>query len=164
MPLRYVDPNKTRGRVYRASVRFGRSRIGQFVARHVARHTDPHLFRLTGGRVNMGAIINAPLVSTGAKSGLPRVVQLTYFHDGPDVILLASNYGGTRHPQWFHNLKANPDCEFGEQRFAAAEVTDPDEYARLFALAERVYAGYDDYRAKTAPANRRIPIFRLRPR
>jgi len=112
----------------------------------------------------MGAIINAPLVSTGAKSGLPRVVQLTYFHDGPDVILLASNYGGTRHPQWYHNLKANPDCEFGEQSFSAAEVTDPDEYARLFALAERVYAGYDDYRAKTAPAGRRIPIFRLRPR
>jgi hypothetical protein len=77
--------------LYRATIDFGRSRAGQFIARHVARHTDPHLFRLTRGRVNMGAVINAPLVSTGAKSGQRREVQLTYFHDGPDVILLASN-------------------------------------------------------------------------
>jgi len=164
VPLRYVNPTKKRGRVYRASVRFGRSRAGQFVARHIARHTDPHLFRLTRGRVNMGAITNAPLVSTGAKSGQPREVQLTYFHDGPDVILLASNYGGTKHPQWYHNLKANSDCEFGGESYFASQVTDPDDYTRLYELAEQVYAGYSDYRAKTGAAGRQIPIFRLRPR
>jgi deazaflavin-dependent oxidoreductase (nitroreductase family) len=164
MPLRYVDPAKKRGPLYKLNVRFGRSRAGQFIARHIARHTDPHLFRLTGGRVNMGAIINAPLVSIGAKSGLPREVQLTYFHDGPDVILLASNYGGAKHPQWFHNLKAHPDCEFGGERFSAAQVTDSDEYARLYKLAEHIYAGYGDYSVKTAPAGRQIPVFRLRPR
>ena len=164
MPLRYVNPNKKRGRLYRANVRFGRSRAGQFIARHIARRTDPYLFRLTGGRVNMGAIINAPLVSTGAKSGQPRQVQLTYFHDGPDVILLASNYGGTKHPQWSYNLKANPECQFGGEHFAATEVTDSTEYTRLFGLAEKVYAGYADYRAKTASIGRLIPIFRLKPR
>ncbi|CNH46472.1 deazaflavin-dependent nitroreductase family protein [Mycobacterium tuberculosis] len=93
VPLRYVDPHQKRGRLYRATVRFGRSRAGQFMARHIARHTDPYLFRLTGGRVNMGAIINAPLVSTGAKTGQRREVQLTYFHDGPDVILLRRTTG-----------------------------------------------------------------------
>lgn len=164
MPLRYVDPHKKRGPVYRASVRFGRSRAGQFMARHIARHTDPYLFRLTGGRVNMGAIINAPLVTTGAKSGERRQVQLTYFHDGPDVILLASNFGGAKHPQWYYNLKAHPDCEFGDQRFTAQQVTDPDEYARLFGLANRIYSGYAHYREQAAPAGRDIPIFRLKPR
>jgi deazaflavin-dependent oxidoreductase (nitroreductase family) len=164
MPLRYVDPEKKRGRLYRANVRFGRSRAGQFIARHVARHTDPYLFRLTRGRINMGAIINAPLVSTGAKSGQPREVQLTYFHDGPDVILLASNYGGTKHPQWYHNLRAHPDCDFGGEKFSASQVTDSDEYVRLYKLAESIYAGYTDYRAQTAPAGRQIPIFRLKPR
>jgi deazaflavin-dependent oxidoreductase (nitroreductase family) len=164
VPLRYVDPHKKRGRLYRAGVRFGRSRAGQFMASHIARRTDPYLFRLTGGRVNMGPIINAPLVSTGAKSGQRRTVQLTYFHDGPDVILLASNYGGTKHPQWYYNLKAHPDCEFGAQSFTATQVTDSDEYARLFGLAERVYAGYSDYRAKTSPVGRQIPMFRLKPR
>jgi hypothetical protein len=46
----------------------------------------------------------------------------------------------------------------------ATEVTDPAEYERLYALAEQVYAGYGDYRAKTVPVGRRIPIFRLKPR
>jgi deazaflavin-dependent oxidoreductase (nitroreductase family) len=164
MPLRYVDPHKKRGRLHRAAVQFGRSATGQFLARHVARHTDPRLFRLTGGRVNMGSIINAPLVSTGAKSGRPRRVQLTYFHDGPDVILIASNFGGIKHPQWYYNLKAHPDCEFGGERFSASQVTDSDEYARLYKLAEHIYAGYGDYRAKTAPVGRQIPVFRLKPR
>lgn len=164
MPLRYVDPQRKRGRLYRANVRIGRSPFGQFLARRIARHTDPYLFRLSGGRVNMGVVINAPLVSTGAKSGRPREVQLTYFHDGSDVILLASNFGGTKHPQWYHNLKAHPDCEFGGEEFTAAQVTDPDEYTRLFSLAETVYGGYTDYRAKTASTGRQIPLFRLTPR
>ena len=92
-PLRYVDPHKKRGRPYRANVRFGRPRAGQFMARHVARHTYPYLFRLTGGRVNMGVAINAPLVTTRSKSGQRREVQLTYFHDGPDMTLLACTTG-----------------------------------------------------------------------
>lgn len=164
MPPRYVDPHKKRGRLYRAGARFGRSAAGQFVARHIARRTDPLLFRLTGGRVNFGPIVNAPLVSTGAKSGQRREVQLTYFNDGVDVILVASNFGGTKHPQWYYNLKANPECEFGGAAFSAVEVTDSDEYSRLFQLAEQVYPGYTDYRAKTASTGRRIPVFRLKPR
>jgi deazaflavin-dependent oxidoreductase (nitroreductase family) len=164
MPLRYVDPDRRRGKRYQQGVRFGRSSVGQFIARHVARRTDPLLFRLTGGRVNMGPIVNAPLRTTGAKSGQPREVQLTYFHDGNDVILVASNFGGTKHPQWYFNLKAHPDCTFGEEPFTATQVTDADEYARLFELAERVYAGYTDYREKTADTGREIPIFRLSPR
>lgn len=43
----------------------------------------------------------------------------------------------------------------------AAEVTDPDEYARLYGLAEQVYAGYGDYRVKTAAVGRQIPLFLL---
>ena len=41
-------------------------------------------------------------------------------------------------------------------------MTDPDEHAHVYALAERVYAGYGDYLAKNAPRGRRIPLFRLR--
>ena len=86
-------------------------------------------------------IASAPLVTTGAKTGQLREVQLAYFHDGNDPILIASNYGGPKHPQWYYNLKAHSQCEFGGERFVATEVTDPDEYVRLFALAEKVYAG-----------------------
>ena len=166
MPLHYVDPNKKRGRWYTALESFGRSRIGQFVSRHLFFRMDPWLYRATGGRYPwiLGGAATAPPTSTGAKTGQPREHQLTYFHDEPDPILIASNSGGPKHPQWYYNLKAHPECQFGDERFVATEVTDPNEYVRLYALAEKVYDGYGDYRAKTAPIGRQIPIFRLEPR
>src|SRR5689334_22226297 len=110
MPLHYVDPHKKRSRVYHVWVRFGRSRTGQFLARNVMPRVDPWLYRATGGRypASLSLVASAPLETTGAKSGLPRVVQLVYFHDGPDPILIASNYGGSKHPQWYYNLRAHP--------------------------------------------------------
>lgn len=164
MPLRYVDPHRKRGAGYRVAGRFGRSAAGQWFARRVSTRLDPLLYRASGGRftTSMGVVVNAPLVTVGAKSGQPREVQLTYFHDGSDPILIASNFGGTKHPAWYHNLKANPECRFGGEDFIASEVTDPGEHARLYALAQHVYAGYGDYLAKTASHGRRIPLFRLR--
>ena len=164
MPLHYVDPHKKRGRGYKALDSFGRSRPGQFLSRHLLFRIDPWLWRATGGRYPwiLGGAATAPLISTGAKSGQPRQRQLTYFHDGPDPILIASNSGGSKHPGWYYNLKAHPECQFGEERFVATEVTDPGEYRRLYALAEQVYAGYGEYRAKTAPVGRQIPVFRLK--
>ena len=107
---------------------------------------------------------SATLKSTGASSGQVREAQIAYFNDGPDVIVIASNYGGDKHPQWYHNLIAHPECELGDDAFRATEVTDPDEYARLYGLAERYYAGFADYRTKTAQAGRKIPVIRLTPR
>jgi hypothetical protein len=72
--------------------------------------------------------------------------------------------GAPKHPQWYYNLKAHRECQFGDERFVAAEVTDPDEHARPYGLAEQVYAGYGDYRVKTAAVGRQIPVFRLKPR
>lgn len=166
MPLRYADPNQKRGALFRTWERFARSRAGQSFARHVARRIDPWFYRATGRSYTslLGSVDQAPLTTTGAKSGQPRVVQLTYFHDGDTPILIASNFGGPTNPQWSHNLKAHPECEFGYEKFVATEITDPDEYARVFALAVKAYAGYADYRAKTDPMGRRIPVFRLSPR
>ncbi len=145
--------------------KFARSRTGQFVAKHVASKTDPWLGRISNGRVSWG-MFNAPsatLKMTGAKSGQPRQAQLVYFNDGSDVIVVASNYGGEKHPQWYHNLKAHPECEFGGEAFRATEVTEPADYQRLYELAERFYGGFSDYKAKTARVGRGIPVFRLRP-
>ena len=166
MPLRYVDPNKKHGRLYRAAERVGQSRSGQAFARHVAARTDPWLERVTGGRLTwqLGIMATATLETTGAKSGLPRAVQITYFHDGRDAVAIASNYGGENHPQWYYNLIAHPECQLGGEKFVATEVTDPDEYERLYALAVQVYAGWADYRAKTMSIGRQIPVFRLAPR
>ena len=166
MPLHYVDPNKKRGPLYRATVRIGRTRLGRAYGLRIGWRIDPRLYCATGGRypASLPVVPSAPLMTTGAKTGQPREVQLTYFHDGPDPILIASKGGGPKHPQWYYNLKAHPECEFGDEKFIASEVTDPDEYARLYGLAEQVFAGYGDYRVKTAAIGRHIPLFRLKPR
>jgi deazaflavin-dependent oxidoreductase (nitroreductase family) len=166
MPLHYVDPHKMHSRFYKAQEKFSRSRPGQLWARYFAPRMDPWLYRKTGGRYPsiFGGMSTAPLMTTGAKSGRPREHQITYFHDGPDPIVTASNYGGAKHPQWYYNLKAHPDCELGDERFLASEVTDADDYARVYGLAEQVYAGWADYRLNTDAIGRHIPVFRLTPR
>ena len=166
MPLHYVDPYKQHSRTYAAFEKFGRSRPGQFLAHHVFCRIDPWLYRATGGRYPaiLGGPCTAPLMTTGAKSGQRREHQITYFHDGRDPIVTASNYGGAKNPQWYYNLKAHPECELGDEKFLAREIVDPDEYARVYGLAEQVYAGWSDYREMTDPIGRRIPVFRLEPR
>lgn len=133
------------------------------MARNVSSHLDPWLYRATGGRLTtqLRIISTAPLMTTGAKSGQPREVQVTYIHDGRDPIAIASNYGGPKHPQWYYNLIANPECQLGGEHFLATEITEPAEYSRVYALAEQVYGGWSDYKAKVAPVGRRIPMFRL---
>jgi deazaflavin-dependent oxidoreductase (nitroreductase family) len=146
--------------------RLAHTRFGRFMARRVAPRVDPWLGRIGSGRMSLGMfnVPSATLRATGAKSGELRAAQVAYFHDGRDVIVLASNYGGARHPQWYHNLIAHPDCELGDEAFRAAVVTDPQEYARLFALAEQYFDVFADYREKTSQAGRTIPVFRLTPR
>ena len=166
MPLHYIDPNTKRGRWYKALESFGRSRSGQFLAHHLWSRIDPWLYHATGGRYPwiFGGPVTAPLLTAGAKSGQPRQHQIAYFHDGSDPVVVASNYGGPKHPQWYYNLTSHPECELGGEEFIAAEVTDPDEYARLYELAVQVYAGWADYRLATDSIGRRIPVFRLTPR
>ena len=78
MPLRYVDPHRNQSRIYRADMRFGRSRAGGWVGRHISPRIDPWLYRKTRGRypASLPVITSAPLVTTGAKTGQPREVQL----------------------------------------------------------------------------------------
>ncbi len=164
MPVRYVDANKKHGLLHDANVRFARTRLGLALSLRFFPRIDPWLSRATGGRYPavLGGMVPAPLMTTGAKSGQPQEVQLTYFHDGRDPILIASYCGGPKHPQWYYNLKAYPECQFGDERFVAKEVTDSDEYARLCRLAEQVYTVHTDYRVTTAAVGRHIHLFRLK--
>src|SRR5680860_1474812 len=54
----------------------------------------------------------------GAKSGQRRTSPLVYIRDGDAVVIVASKGGHPKHPDWFHNLKANPDTvvQIGSER------------------------------------------------
>ena len=163
-----VDPHATGGGPgRRAYTRFMRTPPGRWVAINVAARLDPHLMKATRGRVGFGLTLpTANLTTTGAKSGTQRLATIVYFTDGDDVILIASSFGRDKHPSWYHNLKAHPEATLERRgrsgRYLASEVDDESERERLFALADLVYAGYADYRERTAASGRRIPIMRLR--
>jgi deazaflavin-dependent oxidoreductase (nitroreductase family) len=105
------------------------------------------------------------LTSTGARSGQQRETALAYFTDGDDVVLMASNYGGARHPSWYHNLLTNPECELHigpcGGRFMARKAEGPDRN-RLFGLAVDLLPGSRKYAQRT-DGIRTIPMMRLTP-
>ena len=106
----------------------------------------------------------ALLETRGARSGRARRNGVIYFHDGDNVVIVASKLGQPRHPAWFHNLRANPDVLLGGQPFRAQVVENEDERQRLWELADRVFPPYATYRARADRTNRVIPIVQLTPR
>lgn len=142
------------------------TRAGAWLAVNVASRLDRHLVRLSGGRFGL-AIVRpvALLTTTGAKSGLTRTTPLLFFERGRDVVVVASRGGSRQHPAWYHNLKANPQCELlargGTGRYVAREAVG-EEREELWRQANRLYAGYVAYQARTD--GRRIPVMVLSPR
>ena len=98
-----------------------------------------------------------------------RDVPLGYFTDGDDVILIASNYGQTRHPSWYYNLLKNPQCQlFPEGRtdrggHFVARLTEGEDHDRLFAPRGGYASNFASYAVKTDGV-RTINVFRLSPR
>lgn len=123
-------------------------------------------FRANGGKVG-GNFEGAPILllhTTGAKSGKERINPMMYQDLGDDrLAVFASKAGADTNPAWYHNLVAHPDCDLGGETFRAALVEEEAERARLWALADRVYLGFADYRARAGRAGRTIPILRLSP-
>jgi deazaflavin-dependent oxidoreductase (nitroreductase family) len=162
--LKHVDPNRRPGLLSRAIARLANTGVGRRLSIHVLWKIDPPLMRATGGRVRLGwPIPTALLETTGARSGSARSNAVIYFHDGERVTIVASKLGLPQDPAWLHNLRAHPEVSFGGAPMRAEVVTDEAERRRLWALADKVFAPYADYRREAARANRTIPIVQLYP-
>ena len=132
---------------------------------NVIPHIDRPLLRLTLGRV--GSVIGEQLAlvtTTGAKSGKKRTVPLLVLVEGDDIVLIASKGGNTKHPAWYHNLKANPETTValhGTTSHRVAREAEGDERVELFKKAAEYYPGYNTYQARTD--GRIIPVLVLAP-
>jgi hypothetical protein len=63
-------------------------------------------------------------------------LPLVYTTDGDRVVIIASKGGAPTHPDWYHNLVANPEVtvEIGEETYPArASVVQGAERDRIFA-------------------------------
>ena len=163
--LPHVDPRASRGPLYRAYVRFLGTRLAAWLSMNVVWKVDPHLMRLTGGRLGMGLILPTALLETrGARTGRVRRNGVIYFHDGERVTIIASKLGAPEHPSWFHNVSANPDVLLGGRPFRAELVEEESACTRLWELADHVFPPFAAYRERAARVGRTIPILQLVPR
>jgi deazaflavin-dependent oxidoreductase (nitroreductase family) len=163
--LRYVDPYKRRGRLYFALCWFSATKAGTWLAVNLAWKIDPHLLRLTRGRLSTAMpVVAALLESRGARTGQLRRTATLYFHDGDRVTIVAALRGWPRNPAWYYNLRNHPDVVFGGRPFRAEIVEDEAERRRLWGLADRIYPQYAEFREEAAKAGRAIPIVQLVPR
>lgn len=159
MGIPEVSPDKP-SRVLVAGARFMRTRPAQEFLRRYGWRLDRAVIKATNGRVSMSLMVPEVLLThTGAKSGLERSTPLTYFTDRGRVIVVASNYGGLKHPAWYHNVKANPRVTLASRgyrgTFIGEEATGA-ERDRLFALAQQFMPNYTEYQKTTG--GRRIPV------
>ena len=120
-------------------------------------------FRTNEGKVGP-PFEGAPMVlltTRGAKSGLPRTAPLVYLADGARIVIFASKAGAPTHPDWYHNLVANPTAtvEVGTDSYEVdAVVTTGEERNSLFRRQVKLMPGFADYEAATT---RVIPVIAL---
>src|SRR3954470_21406037 len=117
-------------------------------------------FRASGGKVG-GGFEGAPMVllhTTGAKSGRERVNPLVYQQVGDDIAVFASKAGAPTDPDWYRNLRANPDVkvEIGTETIPMrARIAEGDERTQIWETQKQVMPGFAEYEAK---AGREIPV------
>ena len=101
-------------RFQRAMRLFAASTVGSAIFSRTAHHADRAVARVTGGsRTFAGILTGVPtvlLTTTGAKSGKARTVPVLGVPHPAGMGVIASNFGSTKHPSWYHNLRADPAC------------------------------------------------------
>ena len=123
-------------------------------------------FRANNGRVG-GPWTDTTLVlvhHVGARSGIERVTPLASFPQGGHrYVIVASNGGSPKNPEWYRNLKANPriTLEVGTQTFeAVAERLDDTARAELWPTLVAQAPQLGEFQRR---ATRRIPVIMLTP-
>jgi deazaflavin-dependent oxidoreductase (nitroreductase family) len=120
-------------------------------------------FRGNEGRVG-GHFQGAPillLTTIGRRTEQPRTTPMMYLADEGRLLVFASKAGAPTHPDWYHNLVADPrvSVEVGTESYRAhAIVLEGEERDRFYAEQARRYPGFAEYQQKT---NRVIPVVAL---
>ncbi|MGH3635757.1 nitroreductase family deazaflavin-dependent oxidoreductase [Mycobacterium sp.] len=124
------------------------TKAGSVLFRPTAHHLDQLVSKLTGGKRSFAGIAaglpTVMLTTTGAKSGKPRTVALLGIPHPDSVAVVAANYGGAKHPAWYHNLKADRAATVtleGETWRAIARPATPRVRDEIWADGVEMYPG-----------------------
>ena len=118
---------------------------------------------VSGGRTPLSGLGVPSLVlhTKGAKTGQERITPLMYLQDGDRQVIFASMGGWKRNPDWYHNLRADPNVtvEVGTEAYNATAVElHGEERDRLYDQMAADYSQFALYKKKT---KRLIPVILL---
>lgn len=120
-------------------------------------------FRANEGKVG-GFFEGRPIMllhHKGAQSGVERVSPVMYETIDNGFAIFASKAGADTNPDWYHNLKANPETtvEVGSETISIkARVADPEEREPIWSKWKGANPNFAEYETKTS---REIPVFIL---
>jgi len=123
---------------------------------------DEHIRRYEETDGEVGYLWNGAtclvLTTTGRKSGQTRKSALICGFDGERCVVVASQGGAPTHPNWYHNLVADPNVTVqvkGDRFPAIAHTAAGAERERLWKVMTDVWPNYDEYTKRTS---RVIPV------
>ena len=155
------------GRARRALHALAATAPGARVASRVAPPLDTAVRRLVGGRTAAEAVAGVPTITLrtrGARSGRERHSHLFAIPWEADLVVIGSNFGGTRTPGWVHNLRGSASAVVTHRDRSvpvSARALSGAEAERAWEVAASVYAGYAAYRQRAA--HRPVTVWLLRP-
>ena len=120
-------------------------------------------YRATGGILGSRIGRNRVLLlsTTGRKSGLERTTPVIYRETPSGFAVVASNAGDDREPNWWSNLKADPEgrVQVGSRTYEVTASEAPEDVRKeLFGRFVADYPPYARYQERT---KRRIPVVLL---
>lgn len=116
-------------------------------------------FRANGRRLGERPLLL--LTTVGRRTGQRRTTPMMYLRVDDRLLVVASNAGAPKHPDWYLNLVANPAVTVemtGEEFEATAVVPAGEERDRLFARVVAQAPFFADHQAGT---DRTIPVVSL---
>jgi deazaflavin-dependent oxidoreductase (nitroreductase family) len=123
-------------------------------------------YRSSRGQITEGPLAGQQLLlltHRGARTGRVRTTPLGWFEDLDGTpVLFASLMGAPKHPQWFHNVVANPQVavELGDEAFSAiARVVEGAEREQLWSRVTESKPFLVEHQSRTG--GRVIPLIRL---
>jgi deazaflavin-dependent oxidoreductase (nitroreductase family) len=103
------------------------------------------------------------LSTTGRRSGRRRTTPLVCLRDGPDIIVVASNGGSDRPPDWWLNLKDHHRADVDIAGLRVPVIAREARGDRAVALSEAFAAAFPCFRGYQRRTSREIPVVVLHP-
>jgi deazaflavin-dependent oxidoreductase (nitroreductase family) len=140
---------------------------GPFGDQRVFNRTVVDDYRAHSGALTIAELAGADLIlltTVGARSGRAHATPLGYAEDALGrLIVYASNMAAPRHPDWYHNLVADPEAvvEHGSRRFPVkAHTTAGTEREIAYRALINKIPHIADHQGRT---DREIPVVLLEP-